>query len=181
MAEPSPDRHATRAEIVELAAAEGHDADIPTNIGSLHSEASRTSTRPHTPGGGEKDMAAAMEKDIEKGAHAGSMSSTHEPEEIVSDPNVVDFDGPDDMENPMNWKASKKWGMVMLVSAITFLTPLASSIFAPGIPEVMREFNSTNDMLEGFMLSIYVLGVGSCRIVLRIHANCRIVCVWTFA
>jgi hypothetical protein len=181
MADPSPQQHATRGEIVELAAAEGHDADIPTNIGSLHSVPSHTSTRPYTPGGGEKDMAAAMEKDIERGPEAGSTSSTYEPKEAVSNPNIVDFDGPDNMENPMNWRASKKWGMVMLVSAITFLTPLASSIFAPGIPEVMREFNSTNDMLEGFMLSIYVLGVSLCRIVLRFHANRRIVCFWAFA
>jgi hypothetical protein len=79
------------------------------------------------------------------------------------DPNIVDFDGPDDMENPLNWTYWKKWGMVMLISAITFLTPLASSMFAPGVPEVMREFRSTNDMLEGFMVSVYVLGV-SCSL-----------------
>jgi hypothetical protein len=181
MAESSPHQHATRAEIVELAAAEGHDADIPTNMGLIHSLDSHTSTQTHAPGGGERNMAAAMETDVEKGAEAGTIHSTHELDETRSDPNVVDFDGPDDMENPMNWKASKKWGMVMLVSAITFLTPLASSIFAPGIPEVMREFNSTNDMLEGFMLSIYVLGVSSCRIELLSHANLRIVCFWTFA
>jgi hypothetical protein len=58
----------------------------------------------------------------------------------------------------MNWAFSKKWGTVALVSAITFLTPLASSMFAPGVPEVMKTFQSTDDMLEGFMLSIYVLG-----------------------
>jgi hypothetical protein len=31
-------------------------------------------------------------------------------------------------------------------------------MFAPGVPEVMRNFNSTNDMLKGFMVSVYVLG-----------------------
>jgi hypothetical protein len=148
MAAPTIYRHVTRSEIIELAAAEGHDADIPTNAGSLRPVASLTSTRPRTPAGEEKEMAAALEKDVEKGGDTGSMSS-------------VDFDGPNDPENPLNWKASKKWGMVSLISAITFLTPLASSIFAPGVPEVMREFNSTNDMLEGFMISVYVLGVSS--------------------
>jgi hypothetical protein len=159
MTDPSPHHQATMSEIIDLAAAEGHDADIPTNIGSIRSATTPTSTRPHTPRGNDKEMSAAMEKDIEKGAEAGSVSSIQDPEEAVIDPNIVDFDGPNDPENPMNWKASKKWGMVMLISAITFLTPLASSIFAPGVPEVMKEFNSTNDMLEGFMISIYVLGV----------------------
>lgn len=159
MAAPTLYRHATRSEIIELAAAEGHDADIPTNAGSLRPVASRTSTRPRTPAGEEKDLAAALGKDVEKGGDDKSLSTVAEPDEESLDPNVVDFDGPNDPENPLNWKASKKWGMVSLISAITFLTPLASSIFAPGVPEVMREFNSTNDMLEGFMISVYVLGV----------------------
>jgi hypothetical protein len=166
MAAPSPYNHATRSEVIDLAAAEGHDADIPTNAGSIRSVASHAPTQPQatttekdTPTTTEKDTPATMEKDIEKGADDGSMTSTDEPEEPAPDSNVVDFDGPDDMENPLNWKFWKKWGMVMLISAITFLTPLASSMFAPGVPEVMQEFNSTNDMLEGFMVSVYVLGV----------------------
>jgi hypothetical protein len=158
MAAPSPHNHATRSEIIDLAAAEGHDADIPTNAGSVHSVASHAPTQPQTTAT-EKDTTATMEKDVEKGADAGSMTSTDAPEEPAPDPNVVDFDGPNDMENPLNWTFWKKWGMIMLISAITFLTPLASSMFAPGVPEVMREFHSTNDMLEGFMVSVYVLGV----------------------
>jgi hypothetical protein len=163
MTAPSPYNHATRSEIIDLAAAEGHDADIPTNIGSIRPIASRASTRPRSAASNKKDVSATMEKDIEKGAEAKSSSSIDDSEEPVVDPNIVDFDGPDDMENPLNWTYWKKWGMVMLISAITFLTPLASSMFAPGVPEVMREFRSTNDMLEGFMVSVYVLGV-SCSL-----------------
>jgi MFS family permease len=53
---------------------------------------------------------------------------------------------------------SSTTGAVALVSAITFLTPLASSMFAPGVPKVMETFHSTDDMLAGFMVSVYVLG-----------------------
>lgn len=158
MTTSSSHRRATESDIISLAAAEGHDADIPTNAGSINQNASPTSSRPRTPAGDEKDIPAAMEKDLEKGADAESMASMDQPEEITN-PNIVNFDGPDDMDNPMNWKASKKWGMISLVSAITFLTPLASSMFAPGVPDVMREFKSTSETLEGFMLSVYVLGV----------------------
>lgn len=41
----------------------------------------------------------------------------------------------------------------------------------------MREFNSTNDMLEGFMISVYVLGVSS---IATLHEAVLtfIVCLW---
>ena len=158
MTPPPLYRHPTRSAIIDLAAAEGHDADIPTNMGSIQQIPSHDSVRRMSIDE-KKGSTTAMEKDVEKGSGPASISSINEPEEEPEhDPNIVDFDGPDDPENPMNWKASKKWGMVGLISAITFLTPLASSQFAPGVPEVMAEFHSTNDMLAGFMVSVYVLG-----------------------
>jgi hypothetical protein len=39
-----------------------------------------------------------------------------------ADPNVVNWDGPDDPEKPLNWPASKKWINIALISSITFLT-----------------------------------------------------------
>lgn len=40
-------------------------------------------------------------------------------------------------------------------------SPLASSAFAPGVPEVMREFNTTSTTLASFVVSIYILGYAS--------------------
>lgn len=149
----------TQAEIVDLAALEGHDADIPSNLGSIHRVPSKSYTRPQS-STNEKDIKfPALENDTEKGVSPASNSTAAGDDEAAEqNPNIVDFDGPDDPQNPMNWNVTKKWGMVSLVSAITFLTPLASSMFAPGVSEVMRDFNSTNDMLAGFMVSVYVLG-----------------------
>jgi len=161
MTAPSLYRHATRSEIIDLAVVEGHDADISTSAGSIRPVASRTSTRPSKTADEDNELYATMEKDVEKGEDHISLSSADNSAAAELDPNIVDFDGPDDPENPLNWSYNKKWGMVSLVSAITFLTPLASSIFAPGVPQVMTEFNSTNDMLAGFMISVYVLGVSS--------------------
>lgn len=44
------------------------------------------------------------------------------------DPNIVDWDGPDDPEMPLNWSTKKKWTNGALLSAMTFLTyfPLSS-------------------------------------------------------
>jgi MFS family permease len=102
------------------------------------------------------------EKDFEKGAPPGSTLCEDDTEVPgggeEEDPNIVRWDGPDDPQNLLNWPSAKKWGTVAIVSAITFLAPLASSMFAPGVPKVMETFHSTNSMLSGFMVSVYVLG-----------------------
>ncbi|RSL61590.1 hypothetical protein CEP54_006163 [Fusarium duplospermum] len=93
------------------------------------------------------------EKDLEDG------STSVDFEELAPrDPNIVDWDGPDDPANPQNWSAKKKTITVVLVSSITFVTPLASSIFAPSIEQVMGEFHSTNQQLASFIVSVYLLG-----------------------
>jgi hypothetical protein len=36
--------------------------------------------------------------------------------------------------------------------------PVASTMFAPGVPEAMHEFGSTNETLGSFVISVYLLG-----------------------
>lgn len=74
------------------------------------------------------------------------------------DPNIVTWDGPDDPHRPHNWSQKKKWFNMSIVSAICFLTPLASSMVAPGVPLIMRNFNTTDATLGSFVVSIYILG-----------------------
>jgi multidrug resistance protein len=81
------------------------------------------------------------------------------PPEDTQDANIVDWDGPDDPENPMNWSSLLRWTHIMLVSAVNFLTGLASSMFAPGVPALMKEFHSTNSSLASFVVTIFVLGL----------------------
>lgn len=59
---------------------------------------------------------------------------------------------------PLNFPNSKKWLVVGLVSAITFVTPFASSILAPGIASLDEEFGNTNLTLGAMTVSIYLLG-----------------------
>ncbi|KAI1141898.1 MFS general substrate transporter [Hypoxylon sp. FL0543] len=74
------------------------------------------------------------------------------------DPNVVDWDGPDDQENPMNWSDTKKWLNVSILSIMTIVTPLGSSMFAPGIPGIMIEFQEKSSTVATFLVSVYILG-----------------------
>ncbi|TVY64832.1 Efflux pump rdc3 [Fusarium oxysporum f. sp. cubense] len=93
------------------------------------------------------------ERDLEEGS-----TSVEFDDPPSDDPNIVNWDGPDDPANPQNWSMKKKTINVILVSSVTFVTPLASSIFAPSIDQVMREFHSTNEQLASFIVSVYLLG-----------------------
>jgi hypothetical protein len=59
--------------------------------------------------------------------------------------------------NPRNWELWRKAVAIGFVAAITFFSPLASSMFAPGIPSVMQTFNTTNESLGTFAVSVYIL------------------------
>lgn len=74
------------------------------------------------------------------------------------DNGLVGWDAQDDPLNPRNFPRKSKLFILFLVSAITFLSPLASSIFAPGIPFVNADFQNTSQLLGSFAVSVYVLG-----------------------
>ncbi|MCJ1288864.1 hypothetical protein MMC34_000395 [Xylographa carneopallida] len=76
----------------------------------------------------------------------------------TKDPNIVDWDGPDDPMKAVNWPKKKKWGTIGCLSAMTFITPLASSMFAPGVPQVLSDFSSDDALLGSFVVSVYILG-----------------------
>ncbi|KAI9370223.1 major facilitator superfamily domain-containing protein [Aspergillus egyptiacus] len=74
------------------------------------------------------------------------------------DPFVVDWDGPDDPENPMNWPSRRKALATTTIALISILTPLGSSMVAPSTSQLMAEFHMTSDMLGAFVVSVYLLG-----------------------
>lgn len=65
--------------------------------------------------------AQAFETDVERSPANGTSN------EPAKDPDVVEFDGPEDPENPMNWSTSKKTVTIVLVSMMTFLSYVRSS------------------------------------------------------
>jgi hypothetical protein len=79
-------------------------------------------------------LAQDMEKDVESAASS--------PVQETPDGNIVDWAGPSDHNNPQNWSLAKKGVNILILSILTFLTPLASSMFAPGVPQLMKEFHS---------------------------------------
>jgi hypothetical protein len=74
------------------------------------------------------------------------------------DEGVVGWESQDDPAMPLNFPARKKWLIVGLLSGITLLTPFASSILAPGISSLSKEFGNTNQVIGAMTVSVYLLG-----------------------
>ncbi|GAP83897.1 putative benomyl methotrexate resistance protein [Rosellinia necatrix] len=70
---------------------------------------------------------------------------------------VVDWEGPDDPANPLNWSSLRKTFIIVLVSAVTFNISLVPTIFAPGVPLLLSEFRSESSALASFVVSAYVV------------------------
>ncbi|TPX16091.1 uncharacterized protein E0L32_004086 [Thyridium curvatum] len=165
-----PAEELRRQRTIEQAKDEGHDADIPSSTGYILTketeEKRKTSIalqRRHSVAlarSRSQASAATRAADVEKtaGAADDGTAGGEEDDSEVAEENIVWWDGPDDPENPYNWPNWRKYTCCALISALTFVTPLGSSCFAPGVPELMREFKSTNTELAAFVVSVYVLG-----------------------
>jgi len=74
------------------------------------------------------------------------------------DPDIVDWDGPDDPANPRNWSKAYKMINVALVSLSVLYVNIATTMFAPGANLMQREFGFKNDTVEVLTITIASLG-----------------------
>ncbi|OBR16268.1 Fluconazole resistance protein [Colletotrichum higginsianum IMI 349063] len=84
--------------------------------------------------------------------------ATADSDTAVTDCNLVDWDGPGDGENPMNWSTKKKAVFITTLSFISTLSPLASSIAAPGIASIRSDFGVTDTYVGAFIISGFLIG-----------------------
>lgn len=94
----------------------------------------------------DKNLEASLEK-----------TTTSRSSRSRKNPNLVTWDGPDDQNNPKNWTTHSKWAAVFVVSSFTFISPVSSSMVAPALTSIAREFNITNEIEISLTLSIFVL------------------------
>ncbi|KAJ7269851.1 major facilitator superfamily domain-containing protein [Mycena rebaudengoi] len=62
-----------------------------------------------------------------------------------------------DPQNPRNWTTSKKWCSVAIVSLYTFVSPLCSSILAPGLEHISTKYGIQDATILAMTLSIFLL------------------------
>ena len=97
---------------------------------------------------------AELEKTLTLGRQQTSKSARSQREK---DPNMVSWNGVDDPENPKNWKMSRKWAATFVVSSFTFISPVASSMVAPALPQMAKDLGVHNEVESQMMLSIFLL------------------------
>ncbi|KAI9711071.1 MAG: hypothetical protein M1812_007265 [Candelaria pacifica] len=126
--------------------------------------------RPNDLSSAEKGMARSRPAE-EQGAEGAAVSSSpHDSDategvikafksgESNGDLYLVFWDSEDDPANPHNWSDGRKWTTIMIVAAIAFVPPFASSIIAPPISLYMEDFHSSDELLASFAVSVYMLG-----------------------
>jgi DHA1 family multidrug resistance protein-like MFS transporter len=107
------------------------------------------------------------EEDLEKGENENEDPDALEreeeyrkqKEEQAKDPNLIEWNSPDDPENPMNWKTSKKWVVTLVLGSMTFCVTFASSVFSNATIPVAEEFGVSTEVTT-LGTSLFVLGFG---------------------
>ncbi|KAF8340247.1 MFS polyamine transporter [Amanita rubescens] len=87
----------------------------------------------------------------------------------ATDPNLVGWDGPNDLDNPQNWSVRYKWFMTIVVIVMTVNVTFASSAPAEATLGVIQEFNITAEVsylvtavfLIGYIFGPFFWGPGS--------------------
>src|SRR5450755_4178229 len=83
----------------------------------------------------------------------------HDAEKDISVPasedQVLDHNDP---RHPYQWPSIKKWTHVIIFGTIECVTPLASMMFAPVVPQVARDIGGDDITRTTLAVSIYVLG-----------------------
>ncbi|KAH9909714.1 putative MFS multidrug transporter [Xylariomycetidae sp. FL2044] len=91
------------------------------------------------------------DRDVEKGSDQPSEEGT------LNDPNLVDWEGPDDPENPMNFSTFRKWVITLLFGSLTVWVTFNSSVFSAAVSVTADEFGVDTEVTT-LGTSLTVLG-----------------------
>ncbi|GAB1319879.1 MFS transporter prlG [Madurella fahalii] len=134
------------------AATPGHDMDIELGQNHEMEELKRIETRGSVRSKVSRALSVVSRKKTRERIPFAPIPTSN------LDEGVVGWESQDDPDMPLNFPARRKWLIVGLLSTITLLTPFASSILAPGIGALSREFGNTNEIVGTMTVSIYLLG-----------------------
>ncbi|KAI1144958.1 putative MFS multidrug transporter [Nemania diffusa] len=70
----------------------------------------------------------------------------------------VDWSGPDDTENPLNWPGHKSFGHVIIVAVLSMVVNIAATVVAPGVGGLVVDFGIENETIATLTVTIYLLG-----------------------
>ncbi|MCJ1370884.1 hypothetical protein MMC20_002098 [Loxospora ochrophaea] len=94
--------------------------------------------------------------DLEKGIQPASKGH-HGYQDEGRDPNVIEWDGPDDPENPQNWPKWRKYLVTIALSLTTFCITFSSSVFSTATEATAQAFGVSEEVTT-LGTSLFVLG-----------------------
>ncbi|EAW14540.1 MFS transporter [Aspergillus clavatus NRRL 1] len=119
---------------------------------------------PCTIGDHASEFDTAEARDLEKEETDIERAGVQQPEPekaSAKDPNLVEWDGPDDPDNPQNMPIWKKWVLTMTLSSMTMWITFASSVFSTATVVTAKEFHvSTEVMTLGTSLVVFGFALG---------------------
>ncbi|KAJ5312978.1 hypothetical protein PENANT_c018G03255 [Penicillium antarcticum] len=94
----------------------------------------------------------SLDADLEKKQTPGELD-----EETDRDPNLIEWDGPDDPENPQNFSACRKWLITVVLGLMTVSVTFASSVFSTASVVTAEKFGVSQEVMV-LGTSLFVLG-----------------------
>lgn len=109
----------------------------------------------------EADGDATSNVDASSTSSASSIDSSARSSETIStdDHILVDWEGEDDPENPLNWPLPYKMLFIFEICILTAFVYMASAIYTPGVDEIMEKFQ-ISQTLATLPLTLFVFGYG---------------------
>ncbi|KAF2634763.1 MFS multidrug transporter [Massarina eburnea CBS 473.64] len=89
--------------------------------------------------------------------NAPDVEKVHGSKDGDKDPNLIDWDGPDDPDNPQNFPRWRKWLITVTLGTVTFCITFASSVFSTATTATAAEFNVSSEVMV-LGTSLFVLG-----------------------
>ena len=84
-----------------------------------------------------------------------ALSEKEKLEKERKDPNIVDWDGPDDQENPRNWSTLYKSWLTFQLSMLALAASMGSSIIAPA-DDTVAQYVGVSSEVAVLSISLYV-------------------------
>ncbi|TVY89796.1 Polyamine transporter [Lachnellula willkommii] len=112
-------------------------------------------------GGGILSTPDSLSPDEEKEASKDSGESVPCARNGNQAPAVMDWDGPNDSDNPQTWSRSKKMYHILVPTILGFVVSLGTSLYPPSVDAISHHFHASNEVsLVGFTTFVLGLGLG---------------------
>lgn len=105
---------------------------------------------------GTRDLEKGLAVDLDVPETSIPISNNGEEFKCI-DPELINWNGPSDPENPRNWDPNSKALMLGLVSLYALVAPMSSSMLSPAMTSINHDFGIDSQIISSMVVSIQIL------------------------